>query len=494
MLQDDGSLLFADFQTGQVKHPLYGFELFENVEIIENRGIAKLQNRLTPRTSITPTATPIAEVKDNYGNTYTLTGHSGQGTCYKNGVSIQAGISNAWDLTVHKDYLFVRHAGAMSAYGPLSSLSAQWFGNVETGFTNGYNGKLLTAQDGFLYSANGNYVAKIEVTVSAPGVAPVLSVNLTALNLRDGEFASTLVEHGKNIIVGVHGGQSYFDRGNYQIAKLYPWNRQLGTLGNPGIADLPVDFLENGINAVISHANKLYVQAGTNGNVYVTDSTQYTLIKRLPYARTGILSNSTVFSNAMSISAKGTLLIGLSGGNDEFSRMGVYEIDISDPEFPVQTRTISTGSVGQSAVLNIGFVNQTSYQTISVGWQDGSRFGVDDSDFRMYSNFAGKIKTRLAKCGTAVDKKTYEHIEWCLAEPLVDGQNIRISYRLNSKDDFTEIGTWGYDSNTVAGEVLSFQDVASVADAEYVQLLVELDQAVATTYGANLNLISVRLY
>lgn len=494
MLQEDGSLLFADFHTGQVKHPLYGYELLENVEILENRGIAKLQNRLTPRTSITVTATPIAEVKDNYGNTYTLTGHSGSGTCYKNGVSIQAGLSNAWDLAVHKDYLFVRHAGVLSAYGPLSSLSAQWFGNLETGFTNGYNGKLLTAQDGYLYSTNGNYVARMDVTASAPGVAPVLSTNLTALNLRDGEFASTIVEHGKNIIVGVHGGQSYFDRGNYQIAKLYPWNRQLGTLGNPGIADLPVDFLENGINAVVSHANKLYVQAGTNGNVYVTDSTQYTLIKRLPYARSGILSNSTVFSNAMSISAKSTLLIGLSGGNDEFSRMGVYEIDINDPEYPVQVRTISTGRVGTTASLNIGFVSQTSYQTISVGWQDGSSYGVDDTDYRLYTTFGGKIKTRLAKAGTSIDKKTFEHIEWCLAEPLVDGQNLRISYRKNSKDAFEEIGTWGYDTNTVVGEVLSHQDSALVVDAEYVQLLVELDQSLLTTYGSNVNLISVRLY
>lgn len=495
MLQEDGSILFAKFEDGQVKHPLYGYELLQNVEVLENRGIAKLQNRLVARSSISPTALPIAEVKDIYGNTYTLTGHSGQGTCYKNGVSIQSGLVNAWDLAIYEDYLWVRHANVMSAYGPLSNASAQWFANIETGFTNGYNGKLLMAQDGFLYSGNGNYVAKIEyVSGGVVAVAPSITVTLQALNLRDGEFCSTLVEYGKNIIVGVHGGQSYADRGNFQIAKIYPWNRQLGTLGNPGIADLPVDFLENGVNAIISHANKLYVQAGSNGNVYVTDSTNYELVKRLPYARTGILSNSTVFANAMSISAKGTLLVGLSGGNDEFSKMGIYEIDVSDPKYPVQFRTISTGNVGAGGAINIGFVSQTSYQVITVGWQDTSTFGVDDSDFRVYPSYGGKIKTPMVKCGTNDDKKAYEHLEWCLAEPLVDGQNIRISYRLDSKSDFTEIGTWGFDTNTDIGAVLSFKDKATIVDAEYVQLLVELDQAVATLYGSNMNLISVRLF
>ena len=97
----------------------------------------------------------------------------------------------------------------------------------------------------------------------------------------------------------------------------------------------------------------------------------------------------------------------------------------------------------------------------------------------------------MVKVGTFNNKKTFEHIEWCLAEPLVSGQNIRISYRLNNKDAYTPVGTWGYSTQ---GSVLSFEDIAHITDAEYVQLKIELDQALLTVYGSNINLISVRLW
>jgi hypothetical protein len=486
----DGVLTIADWYKGQVKHPIYGFGLLQNVEVFENRGIAKVKNRAVAR-SITPNQLPIAEVRDIYGNVYTLTGDTGLGGFYKNGTLVQSGLANCWDLAIYQDYVWIRQSTKLSCYGPLSS-SPQYFTGVATGFTDGYNGKLLVGQDDYLYSANGNYIAKIIVSGGGtPYIAPTASVTLASLDLPDGQFVSTLVEFGKNIIAGTHGGATYSDRGNSPIARLYPWNRQAGTLGNPGLADLPVVFNENGVNAVIQHANKLYVQAGTHGNVYVSDGTNYRKIATLPYARSGITSNSTVYANAMSISAEGTLLIGVSGYGDGYSKSGVYEIDINDPEYPVSYRTISTLSTGLSSVLKIGFLNQTDYQTLNIGWADASTYGVDETDFRMYASYGGVIESGLVKVGTVLEPKTFEHIEFCLAEPLVSGQNIRISYRKNSKDFYTTIGTWGY---SAIGEVTSYEDNALIADAEYVQLKIELDQSLSTVYGSNINLISVRLW
>ncbi len=273
-------------------------------------------------------------------------------------------------------------------------------------------------------------------------------------------------------------------------ARLYPWNRQAGTLGNPGLADLPVVFSENGINAVIQHANKAYVSAGSQGNIYITDGTNYQKIATIPYAQSGIFSNSTVYCNAMSISAQGKLLIGVSGYADGYSKAGIYEIDITDPKYPVSFQTISTLSTGSASVLNIGFVHSNDYQTSNIGWSDGATYGVDTTDFRMYASYGGVIETELVPVGSFNDKKTFEHIEFCLAEPLISGQNIRISYRLNNKDSYTLINTWGY--STIGG-VISFEDVAGITDAEYVQLKVELDQSILALYGSNINLISVKL-
>lgn len=487
-MDKNGIVTISEWYKGQVKHPIFGFGLLQNVEVFENQGIAKIKNRTVLKSDISPTQLPIAEVYDIYGNTYTLTGNTGQGTVYKNGVSIQAGLPNTWDLCIYKNYLWVRHSTVMSCYGPLNN-APQWFPNVDTGFTDLYNGKLLVGQDDYLYSGNGNYVAKIEVTASGtPAVAPTLSSNKTALDLPDGQYVSCLEEYGTKIAIGTHGGQTYYDRGNSTIARLYFWNRQLGTLGNPGLADLPIIFSENGINAIKQHANKLYVSAGVQGNIYITDNTNYIKIATLPYTESGINYNSTVMSNSMDISARGNLLIGLSGSYNSLSRPGIYEINVSDSNYPIQYLKNTSTNDG---ILNIGFVNTKNYRTINVGWSNISTYGIDTTDFGMYESYGGVIESPMIKVGSYNKKKTFGHIEWCLANPLVSGQNIRISYRKNNKESYTVINTWGF---STLGGVISFEDVSGIADCEYIQLKIELDQAISTVYGNNINLISVRLW
>lgn len=484
----DGVVTIAEWNNGMVKHPIYGFGILRNVEVFENKGIAKIKNRTVLRSSITPTALPVAEVYDIYGNIYTLTGYTGSGEVYKNGVSIFSGVNLIGDLAIYKDYLWVRSGSTLNAYGPLSSAGAALFTGVLAGLASGYAGKLLVGQDDFLYTTNGNLVSKLIVTgTGTVGVAPTVSIS-TSLDLPDGQYASCLEEYGTKIVIGTHGGSSYFDRGNSSTARLYTWNRQAGTLGNAGLADLPIIFKENGINAILQHANKLYVSAGTQGNIYVTDSTNYQKISLIPYAISGVNFESTVLINAMEISAQGTLLVGLSSDNSSICRSGIYEIDLNSSGYPVSYRTPTSNNDG---TMKIGFINATSYQNINIGWSNNASYGVDETDFRMYASYGGVIESPLVKVGSYNNKKTFEHIEWCLSEPLVSGQNIRISYRKNNKDDYTVIGTWGF---STLGGVISFEDVAGIADCEYVQLKIELDQSISAIYGSNVNLISVRLW
>lgn len=486
----------SEWYKGMENHPIYGFGLLKNVEVFENKGLAKIKNRTVVVDTVDAvTALPIAEVYDIYGNTYTLTGSTAAGNCYKNGVLIQSSLPSAWDLAIYKDYLWIRHSTVMSCYGPLSSASAQWFGNVDTGFVDRYNGKLLVGQDDYLYSGNGNYVAKISVTSSGTvGVAPTLSSNKTALDLPDGQFVTTLEEYGTKIMVGTQGGNSYFERGNIPNARIYPWNRQLGTLGNPGLADLPIIFSENGINAIKQHANKLYVSAGTQGNIYVTDSTNYLKICTLPFTLSGINNQCRVFSNAISISPQGNLLVGVSADLNLTSKAGIYEIDTSSQGYPVQYRMPTAVAQG---TLSIGFINSLNYQSLKIGWANNSSYGIDNTDYVMYPSYGGVIESPLIKVGGYNSKYSFTHIEWSLAEPLVEGQRIRIQYRLNNKDHYSIINTWGFSGGTgvkEVGGVISFEDQANMLDAEYVQLKIELDQDTNTIYGSNINLISVKLW
>lgn len=489
-MEESKPIIFEKWYKGQAKHPIYGFGLLQNVEVFESKGIAKLKGGTT--TFLTPNALIIAELNDIYGNQYLLSGHSGNGTFYKNSSAVLTGIVDAWDMQIYKDYIWIRSSGNLTAYGPLSSGAAQIFSNVVTGFDLNSYGKLLVGQDDFLYSANGNYVAKIDVTAGGvPGVPPSITPTLTALDLPDGQYATTLCEYGKNIMIGTCGSSTFTNRGNFPVARIYPWNRQAGTLGNPGLADLPVVFSENGINAMEQHANKLYVQAGTQGNVYITDSTNYQKIGELPYTENTVVSSCTVFPNAISISAKGTLQIGVSTTGNGFSKGGIYEIDISDPSFPISYRTISTGSQGLSSVLNIGVLKQGNFQTTNIGWSDGAVFGFDGPSYTTVGNYGGVIETEMIRVGSFNSKRTFEHIEWSLAEPLIAGQNIRISYRLNNKSSYTVIKTWGF---STVGSVISFEDVAAITNAEYVQLKIELDYSGLINLNTNIFLIAVKIW
>lgn len=499
-MEKNGVVTFNEWNKGQVNHPIYGFSLLKNVEVFENKGIAKLKQRKTPDTTITPTQLPIAECYDIYGNTYTLTGDTGVGTCYKNGVSIQGSLTNAWDIKIYKNYLWCRYQQTLAAYGPLDNGAAAWF-NINTGFnTVGstaqyYDAPILIGQDDFMYIGNGNYVAKVEVTSSGTaGVAPTLAVNLTALDLPDGQYVSCLEEYGTKIVIGTHGGATAYSKNNSPTARLYFWNRQLGTLGNPGLADLPIIFSENGVNAIKQHANKLYVSAGTRGNIYVTDSTNYVKISTLPYTQTGFNYSSTVYKNAMDINPAGNLLVGLSGDLNTIASVGIYEIDLNSTNYPVSLFTTSSYTIGTTSTptqYKVGFINPINYQTTKIGYANGTNNKVDSTDVTLYSSYGGIIYTKLEKVGDTDSKKTFEHIQWELAEPLVSGQNIRISYRKNNQDDFTVINTWGY--ATQQG-VISFSDTAAISDCEYIQLKVELDQSTLTLYGSNIYLIKIKLW
>ena len=488
-MNKDGTLTISDWNKGLASHPIYGFGVLKNVEVFENKGLAKIKNQISDRNSETPitlNTLAIAEVYDKYGNTYNLTNSGGNGVFYKNGDVYAIGRTNPWDMVYYKDYVFIRHAGDISAYGPVND-GPQMFQSIYSSLDTNYAGKIIIGQDGYLYTTNGNAVAKIDVTSSGTsGVAPSLTVTPIALDLPDGRYATTIEEYGANLIIGTSAGANYAERKNYPNARLYPWNRKSGILGDPGLADLPVIFNENGINCVYQHANKLYVSAGTRGNIYVTDSTNYVKIATIPYAATGSNIESNVYYNAMTTSSRGTLLVGVSTENGDYSKAGIYEIDINDPSYPISLMGLSSDTDGPT---DIGFVKQKSFNRLHVGWK---RYATAQIDFTGNDIQTGGafIESRLYKVGDFNKKKTFSHIEFSLAEPLVSGQSIELAYRKNNRDDYTVIGE--YDFATL-GAVTSFEDIAGISNAEYVQIRATLNQTSTITSSTNIYLVSIKL-
>lgn len=600
-MDKSGVLTIDKWAQGTAQYPLAGFARMQNVETQENPGIVKLTDRQIADPSLTLSALALAREVDDQGNIYTLTGEFAQGHVYKNGTSITPSpLANMWDIKIFKNYLWIRHDKFLSAYGPLDS-DPQLFLYILDTFAEFYYGKLLAGQDNYLYSGNGNFVARLDplglalstatisytsetalfdvgesisngtggvaTVVSDDGVANLVVENVTGtfsvgdsivgatsgsvlvatavsvvspsaptfdqspvfnsggvqiagftalqgLALPDREYCTTMVELGENIEVGTSGGVSFQDRVNFPTARIYPWNRQLGTLGNPGTANLPVIFKENGLHAMISYANNLYVVAGIFGNVYKSDGVNYVKIARLPWKNIGVGGTMQVYPNAIDISYSGKLLIGSSTSSGDVvpnttSHHGVWEINLDitqsskdQPAYPVTLKkTISTGGYGQDKELFIGFVDSQSFQDVNIGWAefDGTdyTYGCDIGDFVMYNGFSGAVESALFQVGTRLQPKSFKQMDFYLAEPLVDGQRIRFSFRKNTSDDYQEIFTWGFADETGVvglGGVTCHADASFITDTQYVQIMVELDQDPDVEYGSNVNLIMARFF
>lgn len=480
-------IVFDNWQDGMKNHPVYGFGKLENIDIFENQGIAKIQNRFVD-SGLVYTAFPGAEEYDKYGNTWTLTGGYGSsnGSLYKGILEVQSSIDDPWDIKVHKDYVLVSHAGSLAAYGPISS-GPQYFDDILTGFSTLAQGTLLIGQDGYIYRCSGNTVYQISLTAAGSGVPPTAAI-VTSLNLKDGQYATCIAELGYNVMIGTCGVEAYTDRYTLPVANIYPWNRQVGILGNAGLADFPVLLNESSVNAMVSHANKLYISAGQKGNIYVSDGVNYQQIASLPYKKYNYDTNSLVYVNAMSVHQGKTLLVGLSGSNSDVTNFGIYEIGLEGNKYPVALRKANDGSSG---VTYFGFVNSKTDTVIRAGWWNGSSYAVDQTDGRVYSSYRGVIETQLVKTMSFYEKRSFQYIEWNLADALVSSQGLKIYYRTNTTADWTLNGTWTFSS---VGPVSTFSDAFPVADTNFIQLKIELDQGTGLTSSNNLSLISVAIW
>ena len=430
-------------------------------------------------TNKTANALPIAYVADSTG-IYHATSVTASGRIYKNGTSnIVSGLGDIYDIKIYKDYLWVRYqlAGVsnLGAYGPLTSGSAQWFPAILSTFTPNYWGQIITGQDGYLYSTNGNYISRLDpLTLGTSGIAPTFDqvpvftngvqtsgfTALDALKLKNGEYTTCITEYGTKIMIGTVSG------------KIFPWNRQLGTLGNPGLADLPVTFDENGIFQLYSYKNKLYVTAGRNGNVYISDGTNYRKLAQIPF--NGERPFVSYYPNAITASGKGTILIGNVSTNG-IAQCGVWEITDGGEvvlAYALPTGTTSTSNIG------IGFVNlNTSDNNISAGWYNGNTQGIDEST-GTYADMT--IESPLLIVGKYNFKKTFEYLEWLLSDVMAAGGSITVSYRRNKGEAYTPIKTWDF---ATLGAISSYEDGSAISDCEKIQFKIETE--------GNINLINM---
>lgn len=500
-MDKNGNITITNPQKGIANSSILGNEAIIGCEIFEEPGVLKIQSALEADGSqinnpgyITISGVPVADVTNyNLDNELqrTVLTESGQLMSVSNAdFAMATNLSKGWDACVWSPkYTVVSYAQSGTGYiGVIVhddfSASASWEPAEIGSLTGTHAIKLLMAQDGYMYFTNGNTIGRI-TNISGGSGAVTITSSSNVLDLPPNVYAVTMTELGSKLLIGTQKGYTYSARQDFQDADIYPWDRTSSSFA------LPVKIDENGMNAMISHRNQVYFSAGDDGRIYTTDGTNYQLVKRLPYNRSGRYNpTSWVYLNAMTINQQGHLMVGLSANYDANSptTTGIWEIALTQG-YPTHLPFFSRdGNLGQTANVKIGTVRVLNDDALSFGIASGTDYELSTtSATALNTSYTAKWRTEFFLVGTRKNRKSFNSLEFTLLEPLLVNQSIRVSYRKNRNDSFTTIGTFDY---ATLGGIISHETKALIADAEMVQFEIALNYTSAV-FGNNVNLLRV---
>lgn len=506
-MDKNGNITIVNPQNGVANSAILGNEAIIGCEIFDESGVLKIQAALEADSSqinnpgyMTISGVPVADVTNyNSDNELVRTVLTESGQLMSGGNAdflIASNLSKGWDVCIWNSlYTVVSYAQSGTGYigviyhDPTDQNTTTW-NPAEIGSLDGTHYiKLIMGKDGYMYFTNGNNLGRI-TAISGTGS----SVSVTSTSTMSGGFVLpkntygvTLATIGDKLLIGTQKGYSYSARDQFGYAGLVVWDYVSAN------ADNIIEINENGMNAMISNKNQAYFSAGNDGNIYVTDGTNYQKIKRLPFNRSGFyVASSWVYPNAMCINQRGNLLIGLSANYDANSptTTGFWEIGLQQ-NFPTHLPFFSRdGNLGNVSNVRFGSVRVLDDNNLAFGVQSGSTYELSVTSTSLNTGYTARWRTQAYLVGDARNKKTYEQLEFLLSKPLITNQGIKISYRTNLTDDFTEIDTWTY---ATIGSVLSHFAPAEITGAEIVQFEIALNYTSAI-FGKNVNLLRTLIY
>ncbi len=395
--------------------------------------------------------------------------------------------ANAQGLAVWQNYLFAFRSAKIDVYGDLTAAEASRAWTNDWATLNEAPGSsiphmALVGQDDILYFADNNttlgipYIGSIQhIGTFVPATPGTYTFNNQKLDLPAYKQITGLDELGLNLMIGTSGRE------------IYPWNRSSSTF------DLPIIAAEDGIKTIRTLNNTLYFAAGVRGNIYKTVGSYTVLVRKLSPSITGIPYNAV--SVGAIVGHKGKLFFTVECK----LASGVYSIELETGKMVLEHRittapidaATSTGTYGTAGPLTLPTLYSNGSEQLLFSWKDNDNtlYGIDSigySTYYFYPSYAGYFDSELIPVGSSQISRTLTNLIIELAKPLVSGEGVRVSYRKNLTDSFTTIVTFDF---TTYGAVASLMYPAGIADADYVQLRVELTVAASATAAPELRAI-----
>lgn len=442
--------------------PHKGFADVRNLDIYTSPGTVKLNNLVAKVSSttvvtrvqwiVTNPATPAEKYAlDTAGKVYKstdsgatwalMTGNT-QSSCHGNG------------LAIFKNYLVVARDAFLDVCGDGTAT-----GITNSNWTNGWKAidsdalwhpMLVSKNDNMLYGGAGRYVFSLDENTGqtfAPGTSASYTFTSQALDLPPNYRIKCAEELGNNLMLGTWQGTNLYD---LRIADIFPWDRSSTSFGQP------ISMNENGVHFLLNIGNALVVGAGIEGQLYLSDGVNATPIAQIPNSIANLAGGKYLefFPGAVCNFKKRVFFGVSSGGSDTtIEGMGVYSLNrTAQGNILIHEHTISTGSDGNGEILKIGALHPITRDNLLIGWQDATTYGIDNLTTSSYTTtYGGYYLSPLYTIGTHDHTRKFEELEIQLVRPLRSGEGIKVSYRDDLGDSFTDLLTWDY--STYAGEL-----------------------------------------
>lgn len=350
--------------------------------------------------------------------------------------------------------------------------SANWHYAWKTTSSSNEGHRALAGTDDALYFCNDVNVGSILVTAGStfdPATSSTYTYNTSALPLPAFDKATCLAQLGTNLLVG---GILNF---------VYPWDRVSTSFA------YPIILAENFVKCIISTNSSAYILAGNRGRIYITNGSNVDLFKKFPDSISGTVS--PYYTWGWGIYLKNQIYFTISATTNNSVAInnyaGVWALDL-DTKALTMANSLSYGTYSGSVptLIPMGHIYPTG-EGLYIFWYNSSG-GVDYTSADPYTNYQTRIDTDIIPIGTFYDKKNITSLEFKLAKPLVSGESVKISYRTNLTDSFTQVGS----TSTVGA--LSDVYTPNFANIQWLQLRYEASSTATTPSYVPLSEIRIR--
>lgn len=408
------------------------------------------------------------------------------------GLGAAATISGA-GIAVWKGYLMVFGAQATGIdYAALGSLQVSdgpaiaWHYAWKTPATASFNQRIsvITSQfDDNLYftsDAGLGSIQEVDGETFAPATSATYVYTDTALTIPTNDQATCIASLGTTLLVG--GILSY----------VYPWDTISTTYNAPLV--IPDYVIYN----IVGTNSNAYIFAGNRGRIYITNGYSIDMFKKLPDYITGTINpyytwrDASYFRNQLYFSFASSTNAGVALTNTG----GAWAIDMDSEAFRMINKTTVSGyapDIWMVAELPAyRLFTQPTGSSMIMGWTNSGTYGVDIPGTVPYSSLESYIDTDMIPIGTFLNTFTPTNIEWKTSYPIgANGtsETIKISYRKQLSDSFTQVGI-----TTTSTATISDLFKGNFQGAQWVQLRIEMSSNAVTPTFNRLTEIRVRNY